>query len=141
MRSTPVLQPSQVYLADSYVPVPANKTYVIARPDPAKPPLVDSGEESTEPNVYIKPIIGVRVLRVDVMSGETVVGSLAGWPQMNLARSEVRAWFHGLTADGKVIDEGRYTLRVMALRIFGNEEDEKDWDTVNTVEFSFTYEG
>ena len=141
MRSTPVLQPSQVYLARDYNPVPANSTYVFARPDPANPPAVDRGDEATEPNVYIKPTVGARVLRVDVVSGDAVVGSLAGWPQMNLARAEVRAWFHGLTADGKVLGEGRYKLRIMVLRIFGDQEDEEDWEIYDTVEFSFTYKG
>jgi hypothetical protein len=140
MRSTPVLQPSQVYLANYYNAAPANTSYTIPRPDPANPPRADSGEPGLTPNVYINPTVGTRLLRVDVMKGETVVGSLAGWPQTALPKSELRAYFNGLLADGKVVDEGQYSLRVKALRIFGDEKKEEDWDVYNTVTFGFTYE-
>jgi hypothetical protein len=140
MRSTPVLQASQVFLAEYYSPAPENKSYVIPRPDPQNPPPTDEGSESNTPNVYINPTIGTRLLRVDVVSGEEVLGSLAGWPQLHLAKKQVRAWFNGLLADGTVVDEGRYRFRVMALRIFGNEEREEDWDVIRTVEFGFTYQ-
>ncbi|KAF2177139.1 subtilisin-like protein [Zopfia rhizophila CBS 207.26] len=139
MRSTPVLQPSQVYLADFNMPAPANRSYVIPRPDPENPSRTDRGDQSTTPNVYINPTVGTRVLRVDVLHGEEVLGSLAGWPQIHVTRGEVRAWFNGLLVDGTVVDEGWYSFRIMALRIFGNEEREGDWDVVRTVEFSFTY--
>jgi hypothetical protein len=139
MRSTPVFQPSQVYLANNYSPVPANQSYVIPRPDPANPPAVDEGNESTTPNVYMSLTVGTRALRVDVLRGEEVVGSLAGWPQMHMARGTVRAWFNGLLDDGTVVQEGLYKLRVTALRIFGDEEREDDWDVTETVDFNFTY--
>jgi hypothetical protein len=139
MRSTPVFQPSQVYLANNYSPVPANQSYVIPRPDPANPPAVDEGNESTTPNVYMSLTVGTRALRVDVLRGEEVVGSLAGWPQMHMARGTVRAWFNGLLDDGTVVREGLYKFRVTALRIFGDEEREDDWDVTETVEFNFTY--
>jgi hypothetical protein len=140
MRSTPVLQSSRVYLADYNNPAPANKSFMIPRPDPENPPLTDRGNESTTPNVSISPIIGTRVLRVDVLSGNKVIGSLPGWPRMHVPRIQTRAWFNGLLADGKVVNEGRYSFRVMALRVFGNEDEERDWDMVRTVEFRFTYE-
>jgi hypothetical protein len=90
--------------------------------------------------VYISPTIGTRLMRVDVMNGKTVVGSLAGWPQTALPKSEIRAYFNGLLADGKLVDEGQYSLRIKALRIFGDEEKEEDWDVYNTVTFSLTYQ-
>jgi hypothetical protein len=139
MRSTPVLQPSQVYLAENWSPAPANKSYVLARPDPANPPATGDGDASNMPNVYILPTVGTRIVRVDVLSGENVVGSLAGWPQVYGARMEMRAWFNGLLADGTVVKKGQYSFKIMALRIFGDEERTEDWDVVRTVAFSFTY--
>jgi hypothetical protein len=140
MRSTPILQPSMVYLAEFYSPAPADKSYVLARPDPASPPATDDGDMSKTPNVYIKPTVGTRLLRVDVLSGDKVLGSLAGWPQVYRPTNEVRAWFKGLLADGTVVEEGQYSFKIMALRIFGDEERAEDWDVVRTVAFRFTYE-
>jgi hypothetical protein len=59
---------------------------------------------------------------------------------MYLARGEVRAWMNGLLADGRVLEEGSYSLRVKALRIFGDEDREGDWDVVRTAEFGIKYE-
>jgi hypothetical protein len=140
MRSTPVFDSTRVYLADYYSPMPANHTYTISRPNPNNPPAIDQGDESSTPNVYITLTVGTRMLRVDVLQGAEVVGTLAGWPQMHIARSAVRAWFHGVLDDGKVLQEGRYRFRVMALRIFGDEERKEDWDVVETVEFELRYE-
>jgi hypothetical protein len=63
MRSTSVLQSSRIYLADYNNPVPANKSFMIPRPDPENPPLTDRRNESTTPNVFISPIIGTRATR------------------------------------------------------------------------------
>jgi hypothetical protein len=139
MQSTPVLQSSQVYLAEYYSPTPANKSYVLTRPDPATPPPTDDGDNSNTPNVFIRPTVGTSIIRVEVLSGEKVLKSLAGWPQMYGPRKEVRAWFHGLLADGTVLEEGQYSMKIMGLRIFGDEEREEDWDVIRTVPFSFTY--
>jgi hypothetical protein len=139
MRSTPVLQSSQVYLAEYYSPAPANRSYVLTRPDPANPPPTDNCDDSNTPNVYINPTVGTSVIRVEVLSGEEMLGSLAGWPQVYGPRREVRAWFNGLLANATVLKEGRYSMKIMALRIFGDEEQADDWDVIRTVPFSFTY--
>ncbi|KPM34729.1 hypothetical protein AK830_g11841 [Neonectria ditissima] len=140
MRSTPVLQPSQVYLANYNIPVSANQTYTIPRPDPANPPLTDRGDEDTTPNVYITATVGTTALHVDVVSGSgEVLGALAGWPLLYVPRGTQRAYFKGLLADGTVLEEGVYALKVSALRIFGNESRNNDWDIVPTVLFSLKY--
>lgn len=143
MRDIPVLQASQVYLANYNNEAPANKTYTIPRPDPASPPLTDRGDQDTTPNVYIKPTIGTAALHVDVLRGGTkgdVLGALAGWPLLYLPRSDQRAYVKGLLANGTVLDEGVYSLRVSALRVFGDKADKDDWDVVTTVPFNLKYE-
>jgi hypothetical protein len=37
------------------------------------------------------------------------------------------------------VGAGRHSLRVMALRVFGDEERKEDWDFVRTVEFNLAY--
>lgn len=143
MQSTPVLQASQVYLADYNIPAPANRTYTIPRPDPANPPLTDRGDEDVTPNVYITATVGTASLHVNVLSGSgkgEVLGALAGWPLLYLPRGGQRAYVKGLLADGTVLEEGVYSLKVSALRIFGNESRDDDWDVVTTVPFSLKYE-
>jgi hypothetical protein len=94
-----------------------------------------------QPNVYMLLTIGSAQVHVDVLRGNEVLGALAGSPLMYLPKGESRLYFSGLMADGKVLEEGVYRLRVRALRIFGDETKEEDWDVVDTVEFGFTYEG
>ncbi|KAJ4301343.1 hypothetical protein N0V90_003435 [Kalmusia sp. IMI 367209] len=139
MRSTPITQSSLVYLANYNNPIPENTNYTIARPDPANPPPTDDGDQSTQPNVYMELLVGSAVVHVDVFQGEKKVGAMAGSPQMYLPRGQSRVYFSGLLADGTVLDEGKYKLRVSALRVFGDEEQEGDWDIVETVDFSFKY--
>ncbi|KAJ4326312.1 hypothetical protein N0V84_003178 [Fusarium piperis] len=142
MRDTPVLQASQVYLANYNVPVTANKTYTIPRPDPANPPPTDRGDEDTTPNVYIGPTVGTAALHVDVLRGGAkgdVLGALAGWPILYSPREPQRAYVKGLLANGTVLDEGVYAVRVSALRVFGDKADKADWDVVTTVPFNLKY--
>jgi subtilisin family serine protease len=140
IRATPVLTPDIAFLANGYSPAPANASYTIPRPDPKNPPLTDRGGLNATPNVYLSPIVGTRMLLAEVLRGDEELGALAGWPQMYLARGEVRAWMNGLLADGRVLEEGSYSLRVKALRIFGDEDREGDWDVVRTAEFGIKYE-
>lgn len=84
-------------------------------------------------------VLGARVLHVDVLKGEKVLGSLAGWPRSNLGRGNIRAWFNGLLADGTVLDEGTYRVRIKAIRVFGDEKKDEDWDVATSVEFNVRY--
>jgi hypothetical protein len=139
MRSTAVTKSSLVYLAEYNSPIPANTNYTISRPDPANPPAIDRGDEGSQPNLSMELLIGSALVHIDVFRGEEELGSLAGSPQIYLPRDSTRVFFNGLLADGTVLEEGSYSLRVKALRIFGDEGKDEDWDVVKTVEFSFKY--
>lgn len=139
MRAATVLTPGEAYLAQGYAQAPANASYTIPRPDPNNPPSSDSGDTLNTPNAYIIPLIGTPLLRVEVLQGNKVLGPLAGFPQVYLGRSEVRAFFNGLLADGKVLDEGSYRMRIKALHVFGDEDREEDWDVVETTSFAVKY--
>ncbi|KZM24061.1 uncharacterized protein EKO05_0004598 [Ascochyta rabiei] len=140
MRDATVLTPETVYLAQGYTSAPANSSYTISRPDPENPPMTDGGDTMAIPNMYIRPSVGSSLLRVEVLQGEKNVGTLAGFPLTYISRTEVRAFFNGLMADGRVLDEGSYRMRVAALRIFGDEEREEDWDIVESVSFAVKYQ-
>ncbi|KAG9185525.1 hypothetical protein G6011_06856 [Alternaria panax] len=139
MRKVPVLTPETVYLAQGYALAPANASYTIPRPDPQNPPLTDRGDTIATPNVYIRPTVGSPLLNAEVLQGDKSLGALAGFPQTYVARTELRAYFNGLMADGKVLDEGSYRIKISALRIFGNEEKEEDWDVVESAGFAVKY--
>ncbi|KAF9691272.1 hypothetical protein EKO04_010922 [Ascochyta lentis] len=139
MRDATILTPETAYLAQGYAPAPANASYTIPRPDPKNPPMTDRGDTMATPNVYIRPSFGSSLLRVEVLQGDKVLGALAGFPQTYVARTEVRAYFNGLMADGRVLDEGSYRIKVMALRIFGDEKRDEDWDVVESAGFAVKY--
>lgn len=143
MRSAPVILPSLTYLANYNLPAPANTSYTIPRPNPESPPPTDSGDQSTQPNVYMELLVGSALVHIDVLQGdqqELRVGSIAGSPQTYVPRGGFRIFFSGLLADGSVLEEGSYSLKVKALRIFGNASKEEEWDVVKTVAFSLKYE-
>ncbi|EOA82987.1 uncharacterized protein SETTUDRAFT_165339 [Exserohilum turcica Et28A] len=139
MRNITVLTPDNTYLAQGYAPAPANASYTIARPNPSNPPGMDDGDTMATPNVYMNPVVGSPLIRVEVLQGDKVLGPLAGFPQTYVPRSEVRAFFNGLLADGSVLDEGSYRMRVKALHIFGEKDREDDWDTVYSATFTVKY--
>lgn len=84
-------------------------------------------------------VVGSAKVHIDVFKGEEELGSVAGSPQIYLPRGTSRVFFSGLLANGTVLDEGSYSLRVKALRVFGDENKDEDWDVVKTVQFSFKY--
>ena len=139
MRSTHVAVPSLVYLASDYSHVPANTSYTIPRPDPENPPAPDRGDQGSQPNLYMELIVGSSQVHVEVLQGGKELGALAGSPLMYLPRGESRIYFNGLLADGTVLEEGTYSLRAKALRIFGDGAKEEDWDVNETVAFNVKY--
>jgi subtilisin family serine protease len=139
MRDVPISTPDRTYLAQGYSPAPANSSYTIPRPDPENPPFTDRGDSQKTPNMYVGTIVGSPLVRVEVLQGDTMLGALAGFPQTYVARGEVRAFFNGLMADGTVLEEGSYRMRVSALRIFGTEEREEDWDIFESATFTVKY--
>ncbi|KAI5919318.1 peptidase S8/S53 domain-containing protein [Camillea tinctor] len=146
MLSTPVLDSSLVAVVEYNTPVPANKSYTIPRPSSN-----GTVDQSIVPNVLVRPIVGTRILRIDVVAldnntmpttdffGVQIVGSLPGYPLLFASRNEVRTYFNGLLADGTVVPQGSYKLIVSALRVFGDLEKADNWDIFETVSFNIQY--
>ncbi|KAK8128244.1 hypothetical protein PG984_009352 [Apiospora sp. TS-2023a] len=129
--------------------------------NPNKDPvhIPDTGKT---PNMLVQPILGPRALHVDVVvvsssgggggngnekrnnnkktpTGLPCLGALAGYPQAYVSKNVQRAFFQGLLADGTVLPAGTYRLVASALRVFGDEAREEDWDVVETVPFVVQY--
>lgn len=156
MKSIPVLDPRNVFLANFNSPAEANRTYTIARPGPDSFINTDRGDQATMPNVAIHPTVGTAQLRIDILAlslaGNSTslpttpffdrfesVGTLPRYP-IAYAPNEYRsAFFKGRMADGTVLPEGSYQLAVSGLRVFGNASNAEDWDTVKTVPFNVKY--
>ncbi|KAK8868711.1 Minor extracellular protease vpr [Apiospora arundinis] len=140
------------------VPNPADLPYMN---NPNKDPIhiPDAGKT---PNLLLQPILGTRSLHVDVLpvdgsgrdggerndtlkmdkktpTGRPCLGPLAGYPKSYVSKDEQRAFFQGMLADGTVLPAGSYRMVASALRVFGDEAKEEDWDVVETVPFIIKY--
>lgn len=148
----PVYTYLMAYNDSSYTPTAANATFVVPYPTlaAAESPSVDVGY----PSALFQADLGVALVRVDVapaaggsytgntttVLGETIAGSVYGYPQPWLTRSAYLVPFTGLLADGSVVPEGQYELLVRALKIYGDPDLEEEYTTITTVPFTLTYE-
>jgi subtilisin family serine protease len=87
--------------------------------------------------------MGTRLLEIDAKSSNgTVLGSIAQFPQEFKSRSATGVsgveW-QGYMADGSNVPAGSYSLRVRALKIFGNPAKNSDYDVVETPWFKVRY--
>ncbi|KAJ5881758.1 uncharacterized protein N7529_000430 [Penicillium soppii] len=87
--------------------------------------------------------MGTRLLEIDAKSSNgTVLGSIAQFPQEFKSRSATGAsgveW-QGYMADGSNVPAGSYSLRVRALKIFGDPAKNSDYDVVETPWFKVRY--
>ncbi|KAI0020909.1 peptidase S8/S53 domain-containing protein [Xylariomycetidae sp. FL0641] len=148
VRDIPMLQSSKTYLADNYAPASANSSYTIPTPDPADAAPGSatgnngaSGPVAGFPNLLLQTTLGTREVRCAVVSADGAeLGPMAGFPQAYVTRTQSWTAYKGLLANGTVLPEGAYSLRVSALRLFGDIDEEKDWDVLDTVAFSVKYQ-
>lgn len=156
MKSIPVLDPRNVFLANFNSPAEANRTYTIERPGPDTFINTDRGDQATMPVVAIHPTVGTPQLRIDILAVSSAgnktslpttpffdrfesVGTLPRYPIPFAPNEQRAAFFKGRMADGTVLPEGTYQLAVSGLRVFGNASEAEDWDTVKTVPFNVRY--
>ncbi|TLD21393.1 hypothetical protein PspLS_09283 [Pyricularia sp. CBS 133598] len=74
--------------------------------------------------------------------GHQTFGQMLGSPKAVLAKGAAGSiTFTGLMAGGRRLEEGRYSVLVSALRLFGEPDraDASDWQTVETVPFELRY--
>lgn len=150
--SPSVLDPEWVYLSNwtdyNLDKSPAGTAFKIPYPeDPSGQPIAGVSYPAT----IIQLNVGTALLQVDVVpvngGGNGTAGSLGdpigsatAFPIEYSPRRYYITAFTGMLADGKVAPEGRYLLRVSALKLFGDRESKDDYESYDTVEFELAYE-
>ncbi|KAJ5085100.1 hypothetical protein N7532_009871 [Penicillium argentinense] len=89
--------------------------------------------------------MGTARLEIDVKSSNgTIVGSLPNFPMLYMSRAPYspteHSWDGGL-ADGTYAPAGTYSIRVRALKIFGNPANDSDYEVVESPKFNIRYAG
>lgn len=154
MYNTTVVRPVSsglegVYLsstADHFlIPVAANKTFTVPRPG--------SSGSAVYPKVVAIPTVGTTTLRADVVAvgttnsslpttewqGYRSLGQIPDYPLKYATTVGYTHNFNGALADKSVIPEGTYKFVISAVRIFGDEKEDEDWDVAETVPFILKY--
>ena len=149
--SPSVLDPEWVYLSNwtdyNLDKSPAGTAFKIPYPeDPSGQPIAGV----SYPTTVIQLNVGTALLQVDVVPvngggngtagalGDPI-GSATAFPIEYSPRRYYITAFTGMLADGKVAPEGRYLLRVSALKLFGDRENKDDYESYDTVEFELAY--
>ncbi|GES66427.1 subtilisin-like protein [Aspergillus terreus] len=131
-------------------PVQAGHTFILPAPN-----STTAGNNTSNPVFNLRLSMGTGLLRIDVkpanatsnvtrVLGEPILGQISGYPERFLSRQAFRSrpiHWNGELDNGKFVPPGTYSLLVRALKTFGNEENEKDYDVVETPQFKLRYEG
>jgi hypothetical protein len=114
-------------------------------------PPKGSGTNSTAPPANITlPLavvslaLGSATVHVDVVPATGVnatkpIGEMFNSPLKWNTRGVVSQYWDGRLIDGSYAPEGRYSLRVRALHIFGDENNNADWDQATSQSFGIRY--
>lgn len=152
LYDTPVLVREDVKYVDSgdlNTEIPANRTFEIPRPmeDDNADELYGRG-----PLANIQLMMGSAMLRVDISPisdvdmptknwlGYKTVGQVPSYPLEWATSGNMFRGFFGMTADGDIVPNGAYRFVLSALRVYGDEENEDDWDVVELPAFNIEYE-
>jgi subtilisin family serine protease len=148
-----VLADSDAWVArsndDSYTPTQPNTTWTI--PAPGSP---DDGT-TVFPAFIVAMALGSPLVHVDLVPLTTCppnsttevwggsiksIGEPEGFPLQYAPREFNRVIFRGKLADGSVAPAGKYKFVVHALRIYGDAEDEDEYDVAESPSFRIVYE-
>ncbi|KAI1763358.1 subtilisin-like protein [Hypoxylon sp. FL1150] len=153
MYSAPkMLDPDWTFLSNYTDPLHAaleNTTFSVPLPANA----TDEPDASIGyPTAVIQLNAGTPLLRCDVVPlddpaivtttevlGVKIVGSALNYPIEYSQRTYYISPFTGLLANGGAVPEGRYQLLVRILRIFGDPEDEDDYESMTLAPFNIVY--
>ena len=141
-----VIDPDWVYLSnytDNELSRVANGTvFTIPYPeDPTGAPISGVGY----PASVVQLNVGTAFLQVEAVPVDDdgklgdPVGSPAEYPIEYSPRRYYISAFTGMLRSGDVAPEGRYLFRVSALKIFGDRDNEEDWERYDTNSFVIGY--
>jgi subtilisin family serine protease len=145
-----VLQEEDTWIAvngdENYTPVPANTTFTIPPPGQAtgddKLPVfaIFLALGSRKVVAHLQPMTTCPPKNTFQVSGYKSIGSPAGFPALWSSRGLGAFVWDGQLADGNYAAPGKYRLVVWALRIFGDENNEEDWDLSISPGFKIKYD-
>ncbi|KAF6515990.1 hypothetical protein HZS61_004731 [Fusarium oxysporum f. sp. conglutinans] len=123
---------------DELNPVPANTTFVL----PVKGQ--NATDEKPAPALAWKLALGSAKLEAELIpvSGNSTAKSLgapAGFPTLWNPMGKGSVVWNGKLADGGYAPAGKYKVAYRALRIFGDEKKESDWDKSESPVFGVRY--
>lgn len=146
-----VLAADQTWMTTSndtthFVAVPANTTYTL-------PARGTAGARDVVPAVAVNLALGSRKLRVDVVPlttcppgnltteawGRKTIGQPSYSPWLWNPRGVASYFWDGRLDSGAYAPEGRYRFVVRALRIYGDEGREEEWDVSEAPAFRIRY--
>ncbi|KAJ5479059.1 hypothetical protein N7530_004568 [Penicillium desertorum] len=143
MRNVTILDTTEGnYIVDSSTQerVKANHQFIF----PGENDPIDRANTSY-PIFQTKLSMATNLLQIGIKATNNSTIFQAAAPQTGLARTVDGVAgpgtfsFDGQLADGSYLPAGNYSMVVRALKIFGNRTNLRDYDTVRTVNFGFTY--
>lgn len=144
MRSATVLDSRSTYLTSStdpdFNPSPSNATFSI--PGRNSTGGVGSGTNTTYPAIAISLALGSPLIQVEARpagNSSSSLGNIYGFPAPYNPRGAVVSPWNGLLQNGSLAPAGSYQLVTRALRIFGDADNEDDYDVATSVPFSIRY--
>ncbi|KAG6013368.1 hypothetical protein E4U43_007326 [Claviceps pusilla] len=153
LRQQTVLYPEDTYFSLSTdrnnvpAPVPSNTTFVLPGPG-------NAGVNDTLPVVTINLALGSRKIRADIVPltpepnhdmnitefwGVKTIGQPYGFPAEWNSRGIGKAAWDGRLDSGSYAPPGTYKMVIRALRIFGDERKQDQWDVSTTPVLSIKY--
>lgn len=167
LKEAPVLNKQHVFLTSTSRPgVPWASHYQFNIPPPNSTRAKYPG--LLAPAVFAELKMGTALLRVDVQPvdvfppnqshiprtrvtrvfkystekvlGQEILGSIDGFPVRYVPGQNVAGAWHGKLSDGTYAPAGNYTFLVSALKIFGDPDNEEDYETIKTDVFGIWYE-
>lgn len=139
MREATVLDARSTYLTSdvdtNYVPVAANTTFTIPRSNSTGTGKV------VYPAVAISLALGSPLIQVEVRAAgsNSTLGNIFGFPSPYNPRGATVSRWNGLLESGRRVPAGSYQLVTRALRIYGDADDESEYDVATTVPFNLRY--
>jgi subtilisin family serine protease len=139
MKSATVLDARSTYLTSStdpdFNPSAANTTFTIPGRN------ATGGANTTYPAIAVSLALGSPLIQVEVHApgSDSSLGNIYGFPSPYNPRGATVSRWNGLLQNGTVVPAGSYELVTRALRIFGDAEDEGDYDVATSVPFTLRY--
>jgi hypothetical protein len=139
MKGATVLDAQSSYLTKdtdvNYAPVAANTTFTLPRGNST------TGANVTYPAVAISLALGSPLLQVEARPADSssTLGNIFGFPSPYNPRGATVSRWNGLLANGTLVPAGSYQLITRALHIFGNPDEEDDYDVATSVPFTIRY--